>query len=262
MVQPYDYTINVPNPLQGFLQGVQIGQAFRQQEAERLDAERKKQQQAQFVADIQSAIKNPTSDRWQELYAKHPMMYEQISAIRKGTAPATANLFTNTALKVLQFDAIGDVESAAKQAEDAAAAATASGMTEEAQRLTDMATAYRRMQADPTQRRGAVAGLLAVYAPPEQYDRISKVYGFDMPAPIAEYQARLRKDGKEAADTWWKLESGKFLTTDDEFINVEEYIKRGGPITGAPAPKGVTFTPVKPREGGQTEKPSGNFPRQ
>lgn len=259
MAGPYDYSINVPNPVAGFLQGVQVGQAVRQQETERLQAEQKKQLEAAFLKDIRGAIQNPVPERWQELYAKHPMMYEQISAIRKGTAPATANLFTNTALKVLQFDALGDVEGAAKQAEDAAAAATAGGMTEEAQKLTDMATTYRRMQADPTQRRGAVAGLLAVYAPPEQYDRISKVYGFDMPAPLAEYQARLRKDGKEAADTWWKLESGKFLTTDDAFINVEEYLKRGGPITGAPAPKGVTFTPVKASEGGQTAKPSGNF---
>lgn len=256
MAAPYDYSINVPNPLAGFLQGMQIGQAQRQQEQALQQQQLERQQQQVFLRDIQSTIKTPTPEKWQELYAKHPMMYEQISAIRKNIAPATSNLFTQTALKVLQADAAGDVETAAKQAEEAAAAAQASGMTAESKQLTDMATAYRQMKDNPAQRRGAIAGLLAVYAPAEQYDRISKIYGFDMPAPLAEYQARARQFGQEEADIWWESQ-GKFLTTDTDLIDVAEYV-RNKKLTGKPAPKGVTFTPVE-QKGGQTETPSGTF---
>ena len=59
MAGPYDYSINVPNPVAGFLQGVQVGQAVRQQEAERLQAEQKKQLEAAFLQDIRGAIQNP-----------------------------------------------------------------------------------------------------------------------------------------------------------------------------------------------------------
>jgi len=256
MVAPYNYSINVPNPLAGFLQGVQIGQVQRQQEQERQNQQLQRQQQAAFLQDIQGTIRNPTPEKWQELYAKHPLMVEQISTIRKNVTPAASNLFTRTAIQVLQSDAVGDVEGAAKQAEDAAAAAQASGMTTEAQQLTDMAKAYRGMQGDPTQRRGAIASLLAVYADKEQYDRINKIYGFDMPAPLAEYQARVRKDGKDEADVWWESQ-GKFMTTDTDLIDIQQFI-RDRKLTGKPAPKGVTFTPLNP-EGGQTEKPSGTF---
>lgn len=257
MVAPYDYSINVPNPLAGFLQGMQMGQAQRQQQQVQQQQQLERQQQQKFISDLQSTMRSPTPEKWQELYANHPMMYEQISAVRKNVTPAASNLFTRTALNVLRFDASGDVDSAVKQAEEAAAAAMESGMETEAQQLTDMATAYRSMRNDPDRRRGAIAGLLAVYAPTEQYDRISKIYGFDMPASLAEYQARVRRFGQEEADIWWESQ-GKFLTTDTDLIDVAEYI-RNKKLTGKPAPKGVTFTPIEPAEGGQTEKPSGTF---
>lgn len=257
MAQPYNYSIDVPNPLEGFLQGVKIRQTMEQQQQKQLEAQQKKQQEAAFMADLQATIRTPTPERWQALYAKHPMMYEQIGEIRKNTSPAASNLFTKTAMNVLQLDTSGDVAGAIKYVEDAAAAALAGGMNEEAQKLTDLAAGYRRAQDNPEGRRGAVAGLLAIYADKDQYDRLSKVYGFDMPTALAEYQARVRKDGKEEADIWWESQ-GKFMTTDTDLVDIGEYIRGKRSVTGKPAPQGVTFTRVKP-EGGQTGAPSGNF---
>jgi len=263
MAQPYDYSINIPNPTAGFLQGMQIGQAMRAQEAERQKAEQERARQQTFIADMQAVIRAPSPEKWQELYAKHPMMYEQISAIKKEATPAAANLFTQTALGALQFDATGDVEGAVKYLTDRQQQAAQAGMNAEAQKIGEMLQGYRLIP-DSTQRRAAIASQLAIYADKEQYDRISKIYGFDLPTPIAEYQARLRKDGKEAADEWWAINSGKFLTTDDAFINVGEYLRggKGGKapvVTGRAAPKGITFTKV----GGQTgdSAPSGGFRR-
>lgn len=258
MAQPYDYSINVPNPVQGFLGGLQVAQEMRKQQQAQAQAEQKRQQEAAFLADLQATMKTPSPDKWQELYAKHPMMYEQISAIKKETSPAAANLFTQTALGALQFDSAGDTAGALNFLNEKKQQALNGGMVAEANKIDEMIRGYGLVN-DPTQRRAAIAGTLAVYAQPEQFDRISKVYSLDMPTPIAEYQARLRKDGKEAADEWWKLQSGKFMTTDDQFIDVGEYIRNRGTVAGAPAPKGVTFTRVKPSEGGQTGAPSGSF---
>jgi hypothetical protein len=47
------------------------------------------------------------------------------------------------------------------------------------------------------------------------------------------------------------------MTTDTDLIDIQQFI-RDRKLTGKPAPKGVTFTPLNP-EGGQTEKPSGTF---
>lgn len=259
MPQPYDYSGLVggfQSPEQAFVGAIKTVETLREQD-------RQKQLQADFKKDLSATIRKPSAQAWSDLYAKYPTEYAQLNEIRKNTSPAKSNLFTSTAVKLLQLDQAGDQAGVDKLLADTSAAidagiAAGSIDADTARQFSDMSNTYRTMK-DPEARRGAVSGLLAVYADKDQFDRVSKVLGLDMPAPLAEYQARLRKDGKEAADTWWKLESGKFLTTDDAFINVEEYLKRGGPITGAPAPKGVTLTPVKAPEGGQTAKPSGNF---
>lgn len=271
MPQPFDYSLKIQSPGEAFLQAVQVGQQQQQVEAQRLRAEteRKKiEDEATRAKNFQDAlgatIRKPSAQAWVDLYSNYPSEYAQITEIRKNTSPAKSNLFSSTAVKLLQLDQTGDQAGIDKLLADTSAAidagiAAGSIDADTAKQFADMSNTYRTIK-DPEARRGTISGLLAVYADKDQFDRVSKVLGLDMPAPLAEYQARLRKDGKEAADTWWKLESGKFLTTDDAFINVEEYLKRGGPITGAPAPKGVTFTPVKAPEGGQTADPSGNFP--
>lgn len=262
MPQPYDYAQLVggfQSPQEAFVDAIKMRSLYEQRRAQ--EAERASQES--YLADLRATMRTPSAQNWQALYAKYPLQSEQINKIRQGTSPAKSNLFSTTAIKLLQLDQAGDVDGVNRLLSETASAienGVASGNIDPdtAQQFNDMRATYGQIP-DPAARRGAVAGLLAVYADKDQFDRVSKVLGLDMPAPIAEYQARLRKDGKEEADKWWALESGKFMTTDDQFIDVGEYIRSRGTVTGAPAPRGVTFTRVPKAEGGQTVTPSGSF---
>lgn len=71
MAQPFDYTINVPNPVAGFLQGMQIGGALRQQ--------REQQQKAAKVQElIQKVRTDPSPDNFAELYMTAPELAKPI----------------------------------------------------------------------------------------------------------------------------------------------------------------------------------------
>lgn len=272
MPQPFDYSLKIQSPGEAFLQAVQVGQQQQQVEAQRLRAEteRKKLDEEaartkNFQTALRSTIRKPSAQAWADLYSDYPTEYAQITEIRKNTSPAKSNLFSSTAVKLLQLDQAGDQAGVDKLLADTSAAidagiAAGSIDADTAQQFADMSNTYRTIK-DPEARRGTISGLLAVYADKDQFDRVSKVLGLDLPQPIAEYQARVRKDGKEAADQWWEIESSKYVTTDDQFIDVGEYVSGKRSVTGKPAPKGVTFTPVE--NGGQTSAPapSGNFPR-
>jgi len=65
MAQPYDYTINVPNPVAGFLQGMQIGGALKQQ--------RQQQEKAAKIQNMMQTLRtNPSPENFAALYAEAP----------------------------------------------------------------------------------------------------------------------------------------------------------------------------------------------
>ena len=261
MPQPYDYSQLVggfQSPQEAFVDALKMRQLYEQEQAK---AKEQADQKA-YLADLQKTMQKPSAENWQALYAKYPMQYEQIAKIRQGTSPAKSNLFTATGVKLLQLDQAGDTEGVnnlLNETANAIANGVAAGTIDQdtVQQFNDMRQSYGKIT-DPTARRGTIAGLLAVYADKDQFDRVSKVLGLDLPAPIAEYQARVRKDGKESADQWWELESSKVVTTDDQVVDVSEFLRGKRSVTGKPAPKGVTFTPIE--NGGQTgSAPSGSF---
>lgn len=71
MAEPFDYSINVPNPLQGFMQGMQVGTALRQQ--------REKQAKAEKIQNmIQTLRTNPSPDNFAAVYAEAPELIEPL----------------------------------------------------------------------------------------------------------------------------------------------------------------------------------------
>lgn len=71
-----------------------------------------------------------------------------------------------------------------------------------------------------------------------------------------EYQDRVRLQGKAAADAWLALQGEKLVP-----VAAGGAVYRGSDLMlGAPAPSGVTFTPVTSgAQGGPTPSASGNF---
>lgn len=78
MVQPIDYLGSLPQPNLGesLLSGLRTGAAIREVRDERQEREKAAQMQAQFQADMQSALSNPSAKGFAELTAKYPQMRE------------------------------------------------------------------------------------------------------------------------------------------------------------------------------------------
>lgn len=78
MAQPYDYSINIPNPTTGFLQGMQIGQELRKREVDAQKAEAAAQRAQLFRQRLTELQNNPSPDQIDKLYFEFPEMKEQL----------------------------------------------------------------------------------------------------------------------------------------------------------------------------------------
>lgn len=79
MVQPYDYTLNLPNPVEAVLQGVMVRQQFEQQQAQ------KSRQQA-LQAAVEDLRANPTPDKFADFYLRFPELKGQLDSYRETLA--------------------------------------------------------------------------------------------------------------------------------------------------------------------------------
>jgi hypothetical protein len=81
-------------------------------------------------------------------------------------------------------------------------------------------------------------------------------------AQIKEYEDRVRKFGKAEADRWLALQDEKFISVTEggEVIRASDFFGSGGAL-GAPAPSGVTFSPINtaPTQGGPASSAPGQF---
>jgi hypothetical protein len=126
MAQPYDYSINVPNPTAGFLQGMQIGQAMRAQEAERQKAQAAAQRAQLFRQRVLEIRNNPSPDQIDKLYFDFPEMKEQLDVFSARISEADKRTYGDFSVQAILARQAGksDEEVAAiyRQAADAAKA--------------------------------------------------------------------------------------------------------------------------------------------
>lgn len=94
MPQPYNYNLNLPNPVEAVLQGVAIRQQFEQQRAQ---AQRQQQQQA----DIQALQADPSPQKFADFYLKYPEMKAQLDAYRTTLADADKQIMTNASRELM-----------------------------------------------------------------------------------------------------------------------------------------------------------------
>lgn len=94
MPQPYDYSLNLPNPVESVLQGVAMRQQF---EAQRAEARRKQQMQV----DLQALQADPSPQSYANFYLRYPEMKEQLDAYRTTLGDADRNVLLGGARELM-----------------------------------------------------------------------------------------------------------------------------------------------------------------
>jgi len=86
----FDYSINLPNPVESVLKGVMIRQQFEQQRSAQ-------QRQQQMQAAIQDLRTNPTTEKFADFYLQFPEMKEQVDTYRSTLGEADKTTLTSAA---------------------------------------------------------------------------------------------------------------------------------------------------------------------
>ena len=200
MPQPYDYSLNLPDPTQTFLQSFQLGQQLKKRAAEQALQERRQTVYAGLsptstYQDYMSAIKQLPEDR------------ENLLATMKAMGEAKQNALFEAggkAFSVLQPGPDGklDVTSAISKLEEYATAFDNSGDAETAKQLRDSAKA---LEIDPAHGRNVLGTMLAMTDPTRfkaitdaRENKIASDIS-DLSAVFGEEAARKLVLGREAA---------------------------------------------------------------
>ncbi len=114
----------------------------------------------------------------------------------------------------------------------------------------------------PTEEQRAEARLLPLSAFEEIAKERLMAQTQTQSAQIKEYEDRVRKFGKAAADRWLATQDEKFIAVAEggEVIRASDFLAPGVAL-GPPAPSGVTFSPITttPSQGGPASSAPGQF---
>ena len=256
MAEPYNY--NIAPPTDAFQKAYAFGNAIDQQRLAEQAAREKQIQDQQMAQQRQAALQSIADNRSPENIAKNVLLFpelkEQITA-----SESILNEAERTNANQLRAEVIGLFRGGNKDAARARLAAQAEGYAntpgKEKQAAASQAL-LKTFDIDPD----SVILPMTIQLAQSDEKLYKNLYGGDenLSAVGKEYQDRVRIQGKEAADAWLQLQGEKLVA-----VQEGGSVYRGsdllgtGIITGRPAPKGITFKPLT--DGGQTDKPSGNF---
>ena len=252
MAQGYDFTL--PNPMVAFEQAYNFSNSIAAREAAQVKAaeERMRAQKAQEA--VQSVATDRSPENIARVFRDFPALKDQITASESVLNEAQKSADNLLRAEVIGLTRVGNLDAAkARLQKQANAYAETKGKEKEAAAAKALLETW-----DVNPESVILPMTLQLYQ--SDKDLYNKFYGGDeYLSPVGkQYQDRVRIQGKEAADAWLKLEGEKlFAVPEGGELVAGSSILGNGKITGRPAPKTVTFTPLK--EGGQTEKPSGNF---
>lgn len=287
MAQPYDYSINIPNPVQGFLGGLQVAQEFRKQQQAQAQAEQQRQRALQFQQRVAQLQTNPSPDAIDKLYFDFPEMKEQLDVFASRVSDKdkrTYGDFTRRAILARQAGSSDNDVAAIYQ--QGAEAAKAGGRMD----LYEQFTAAAKTAANPAGGDDLAARLLLKTFDPTGYDVIyqqSEITGFQKDLMAAGIDPKSPR-GRELSENFAvnKADPLVDMPVPPQFGGGQYrgpysgYIERFGttnapPKQNIPTPKnkdefdaltpGAEFVAPdgsirrKPMQGGQTVAPSGNF---
>jgi hypothetical protein len=253
MAEPYNY--NIASPTAAFQNAFAFGDVIAARDAERAKAaeERLRAQKAQ--AALQSVATDRSATNIARVLRDFPALKEQITsseAVLNEDERQNANLFR---AEVINLYRGGNKDAARARLQlQADGYARTPGKEKEAAASRDLLKSF---DIDPD-----LSVILPLSLQLFQSDEklYNKFYGGDenLSATGKEYQDRVRIQGKEKADAWLELQGEKLIAVEPGgAVYRGSNILGNGPITGRTAPPGITFKPLT--DGGQTEKPSGNF---
>lgn len=252
MVQPIDYATlagGFQSPQQAFMNVLQVRESVVKQEKAAEEARRMKQD----LEDYQSA---PSPQKLANLQLNYPSLKSSLDAYTQTLSDADKRTTTDFATQAFGLNRYGKPEDVVNLFDTYIAGAEK--RPDMMRVLKDAKATYLKIE-DPKAREALIGSVLAGTGK-EGLELYEKIYGKDENlSPVGkEYQDRVRIQGKDAADAWLKLEGEKLVAVQEGgAVYTGSDLLGNGPITGRTAPKGVTFKPIT--EGGQTEKPSGNF---
>ena len=253
MAEPYNY--NIASPTDAFQKAFAFGTAVNQQQQQEAQLQKEREKARQRQTALQSVTTDRSAANIARVFRDFPELKEQITAseaILNEDERQNANLFR---AQVINLYKGGNKDAArARLKSQAEGYARTPGKEKEAAASRDLLKAF---DIDPE-----LSVILPLSLQLFQSDEklYNKFYGGDenLSATGKEYQDRVRIQGKEKADAWLQLQGEKLVA-----VEKGGSVYRGsdllgeGIITGRTAPPGITFKPLT--DGGQTEKPSGNF---
>lgn len=286
MVAPYDYSINVPNPLAGFLQGMQMGQAQRQQQEamqqQQLERQRAAQQAQQMQAALQDYRTAPTPQKLADLHLNYPALKESLNAYTQTLSDADKKTTTEFAIQAFGLNRSGKTDQVLSLFDTYINAAKEKGRSDIAQAMSVSRDTFA--QTDNQDAREALIGSVLASTGKEGFDLYDKIWssnldldtsviknivalGYKIGTP--EFQAELRKQMDKITIT---RPDGTFIQgTPDEIrdvlgqgggkvlprVSTLEEARKLPPGTRFIGPDGNPYE--VPAKGGQTAPPSGTF---
>lgn len=141
-MDPINYSIDVPNPTQSFMQGIQSGAAVNQLQQQQQQQAAAKARQIQMNTDLAAISKNPTSDQIAEMSVKYPELSEQFKRSYDMLAPQEKEARINQMLPIYSAAVNGRKDVAADLLNKQADALDNSGKTQEAAQVRAHAQAF------------------------------------------------------------------------------------------------------------------------
>jgi hypothetical protein len=285
MVAPYNYSINVPNPLAGFLQGMQIGQAQRQQQEaqqqQQLERQRAAQQAQQMQSDLQDYTTAPTPQKLANLYLRYPAMKESLNSYTQTLSDADRRTTTEFATQAFGLNRSGKAEDLMGLF-DRYITASENSRPELTRILRDTKDTISKIE-DPAAREALIGSVLAntgkdgldlyknIWASNLDLDtaQIKNVVALGFKLGTPEFQAELKRqmdkvtlsrpDGTFIVGTPEEIRGvlGQGGGTVVPRVSTLEEANRLPPGTEFIGPDGKPYR--VPRKGGQTASPSGTF---
>ena len=259
MIQPVNYADlagGFQSPQEAFTNTIKLREYYLQQQKAAEDARLAKEQAVQMKAALEDYTTAPNPQKLANLYLNYPSLKGGLDAYTQTLSDADKRTTTDFATQAFGLNRYGKPEDVVNLFDTYIAGAEK--RPDMMRVLKDAKATYLKIE-DPKAREALIGSVLAGTGK-EGLELYEKIYGKDENlSPVGkEYQDRVRIQGKDAADAWLKLEGEKLVAVQEGgAVYTGSDILGNGPITGRTAPKGVTFKPIT--EGGQTEKPSGNF---
>lgn len=178
MPQPYNYSLNVPSPIEGFVSGIQIGQAGAAAEQQAAERQRTEDQRTRLNAALSALGPDATYADYMAQVRANPDLAEVLLGRQQQFSEARKNALFNVGSRAFTLlrpglDGTINPEQAIASLEESATAFENSGEADVARQLRDSAAAIRM---NPATGR-TVLGTMLAFSDPERFRTISQAMG-------------------------------------------------------------------------------------